>query len=169
MFISARSENVVYVCALQFPLGEAVQQNSCISLHILLLLSNMHISGFSSLAGLDSRLKFEVVLSGFLVAYIVFSRKERAKGISPAQKDWQSMLSVMQCRVSLVLPIGIAVKNVWRLAGATSLETGPKYTVYWLSFCCFWTVRAAFHFLQCSNITKSHVLSNGGFWDLGLL
>lgn len=96
MFISARSENVVYICALQFPLGEAVQWNSCVSLHVLLLLLNMYISGFSSVPGfplscLYSRLELEVVLSGFIVAYIVFSRKEPAKGIGPVQTDWQSM------------------------------------------------------------------------------
>lgn len=61
MFISTRSENVVYVCALQFPLGEAVQQNSCISLHVLLLLLNIYISGFSSLPG------FPLLMFGFLV------------------------------------------------------------------------------------------------------
>lgn len=89
MFISARSENVVYVCALQFPLGEAVLWNSCISPHILLLLLNMHISAFSSLPGfppahsLDSRLKFEVVLSGFLEGNI-FSRKEQAERDQPS-------------------------------------------------------------------------------------
>lgn len=59
MFISARSENLV--CALQFPLGEAVQQNSCIPFHVLLLLFNMYISGFSSLPG------FPLLMFGFQV------------------------------------------------------------------------------------------------------
>lgn len=96
MFISARSENVVYICALQFPLEKpcAVKQLHIPSRPSLLL--NMYISGFSSVPGfpcscLDSRLKFEVVLSGFIVGYIVFSRKKPEKEISPVQTDSQSL------------------------------------------------------------------------------
>lgn len=73
-----------------------MQLNSCISFHACLLLLNIYIfdfsSGFlrfcwvSSYLHLDFWLKLAVVLSRFIVTYIVFCQKEQDKEINPAQK-----------------------------------------------------------------------------------
>lgn len=62
MFISTTSENMVYICALQFPFWETMQKNSCVSFHVFFfLLLNICIFDFSSLLG------FFLLAFGFLL------------------------------------------------------------------------------------------------------
>lgn len=107
MFISTTSENMAYICALQFPFWETMQKNSCVSFHVFsFAVKHLHLwlrffAGFLPTCFWIFYLKLVLVFSRFIAGYVVFCTKEQEEERNPAQKYWEFMYSVIQYIVSL--------------------------------------------------------------------